>query len=182
MYRRSPYEHDDGSWIAWLSITVVAIMAILFYIVSVLATHLLLYYLNRDLLDGKLDEDDNLVLLWSAIIWAVVGTLAFFPVLLVEGLPGSEYGLEILVGLLSQAIAGGGYGLLVGFGLVWWLWYWQVDRLTTGLEPAGRLLLAPAEVLEVNQSMAISANGSGNGPVPVGVEWYREGVVLGEEF
>ena len=107
MFRSNTYrDRDDGDWMAWLSLTVLAVAALIFYIISVLGTHLLLHYLNRYLLEGKLDEDDNLVLLWSAIVWASLGLLAFVPMILGNELPLGEYGLEILVGLLSQVAAG----------------------------------------------------------------------------
>lgn len=185
MYRYSAYDRDEGSWIAWLSITVLAILVLIVYLISVLGTHLLLHYLNLSVLDGKLDEDDNQVLLWSAIVWTLLGLVSLVPVGLAEGLFASQHILELLpgmlAGMLGQVAVSGGYGLLVGFGVVWWLWYWQVDRSMTGLEPAQPLSLATSEAFVIDQPAVTSTNGASNGAIPVGFEWYREGVVLGEE-
>lgn len=180
MFRRYDYDRDSGDWMAWVSITVLAVIVFIIYLISVLATHLLLHYLNQYLLDDKLDEDDNQILLWSAVVWALVG-LGLLVLPLLEGdVLADPHGLEVLLWLLGQVAVFGGYGLLVGFGVIWWLWYWQVDHSMSGTEPVKQLSLTPAKTLVIDQPTT-SANGSGNGAVPVGFEWYREGVVLGEE-
>lgn len=181
MYQRRLYEPDDGGWIAWLSITFLAVVAFLFYVVSVLATHLFLHYVvNPHLVEYKLDEDDNLVLLWSALVWAIWGPLVMVSIVLEEGLPSLDQGLAILVWLLILAVGFGGYGLLVGFGLVWWLWDSYLKSSESGLQLVDMMGTSTPTSLPA-EPVVVSSNGTEQEPLTVLPEWLKEGVVFGED-
>ena len=140
MYRNDPYR-QDGEF-GGLALTGAMLLLFVIYIVSVLATHLLLHFLvNPYLLDGKLDEDDNLILMVSAGLWTLIAGVIAPPMFAI----------------------GTAWGLLVGLGIVIWSW-WGVDTATfepvpgfaevTGL--SGEFYLPSQEVDQAERDLSLS--------------------------
>jgi hypothetical protein len=106
----------------------VLILLLILYVVSVLLTYVLFYYLvNPHIFDYRMDEEDQLTLVASAGLWALIAVLAS-PVALVAGLAEGLI-VEALLGFVFGIViaAGGGavWGLLVGLGVIWLNWDWD---------------------------------------------------------
>ena len=116
------YELEDG--LASTVANVMVVILLLAYLLSVIVTRLILHYFVNPLLDDRLSEDDQLLLLMSGLTWIVLGEVAVLPTLLVDNLSQNQIS-ELLISLVGSVVVFGGWGLLVGFGVLIWL-YWEI--------------------------------------------------------
>jgi hypothetical protein len=116
------YELEDG--LASMVANVMVMSLLLAYLLSVIVTRLILHYFVNPLLDDRLSEDDQLLLLMSGLIWIGLGQVVVLPTLLADSQSQGQDS-ELLMSLAGSVLGFGGWGLLVGFGVLIWL-YWEI--------------------------------------------------------